>query len=125
MSDDVSSVTSPEEAEKHSLLAGKEHHDQHDWTHSLQAHAAELAHSTQEAASRGPQKSEIQLRYLLQIMLEANCLEIATVISIVLKDALALIRIVNAARTSGDSKVCVMRLFKGLKTLDHWAQNEW
>ncbi len=65
------------------------------------------------------------LRYLLQIMLEANCLEIATVISIVLKDALALIRIVNAARTSGDSKVCVMRLFKGMKALDQWAQNEW
>ncbi len=58
-------------------------------------------------------------------MLEANCLEIATVISIVLKDALALIRIVNAARTSPDSKVCVMRLFKGIKAMDHWAHTEW
>ena len=44
-------------------------------------------------------------RYLLQIMMEANCLEIASLISVLLKDALALIRIVNAARstTPGDA----------------------
>jgi len=58
-------------------------------------------------------------------MLEANCLELATVISLVLKDALAIIRIVNAARTSLDNKVCVMRLFKTLKSLEAWAQSDW
>ncbi len=117
VSDDVASLTTPEDG-------GHGTNNIHDWS-SLQAHAADYAASSHEAASKGPQKSEIQLRYLLQIMLEANCLEIATIISIVLKDALALIRIVNAARTSTDSKVCVMRLFKGIKSLEHWAQTEW
>ncbi len=64
-------------------------------------------------------------RYLLQILLEASCLEMASVISIVLKDALALIRIVNAARTSMDSKTCVMRLYKAIKALEAWAHAEW
>jgi len=58
-------------------------------------------------------------------MLEANCLELSAAISIVLKDALALIRIVNASRTSQDSKVCVMRLYKVIKSLEAWAQADW
>merc|ERR1719510_1927225 len=87
--------------------------------------------------TKGPPKSEVQLRYLLQIMMEANCLEIASLISIVLKDALALIRIVNAARTSPSSplqtsshveseqqKVKVSRIYQNLKALEVWAQTE-
>ena len=64
-------------------------------------------------------------RYLLQLMLEANCLELASIISVVLKDALALIRIVNAARTSSDAKVTVSRLYHSLKSLEAWAQASW
>ena len=67
-------------------------------------------------------------RYLLQIMMEANCLEIASLISVLLKDALALIRIVNAARsTPGDAgdKSVVTRLYQNLKALEAWAQSEW
>ena len=66
-------------------------------------------------------------RYLLQIMMEANCLEIASLISVLLKDALALIRIVNAARsTSLDvDKPVVARLYQNLKALEAWAQSEW
>ena len=62
---------------------------------------------------------------MLQILLEANCLELAAVITIVLKDALALIRIVNAARTSQESKSHVARLHKGLIALEKWADFEW
>ena len=59
-------------------------------------------------------------------MLEASCLEMASVISIVLKDALALIRIVNAARTSsGESASTVARLFQCIKALEVWAKSEW
>ena len=64
-------------------------------------------------------------RYLLQLMLEASCLEIASVISIVLKDALALIRIVNAARTAADNTTCVARLFQCVKGMEVWAKSEW
>lgn len=83
--------------------------------------------------TKGPPKSEVQLRYLLQIMMEANCLEIASLISIVLKDALALIRIVNAARSSPihssfqideQQKVIVSRIYQNLKSLEVWAHSE-
>jgi hypothetical protein len=60
-------------------------------------------------------------------MMEANCLEIASLISVLLKDALALIRIVNAARsTSLDVDIPVVaRLYQNLKALEAWAQSEW
>ena len=68
-------------------------------------------------------------------MMEANCLEIASLISVLLKDALALIRIVNAARSSGSNsssssieevdKTGVSRLYQNLKALEAWAQSEW
>ena len=60
-------------------------------------------------------------------MMEANCLEIASLISVLLKDALALIRIVNAARTTNldVDKPVVARLYQNLKALEAWAQSEW
>ena len=64
-------------------------------------------------------------RYLLQIMMEANCLEIASLISVILKDALALIRIVNAVRSPPEDKTSVSRIFQNLKALEAWAQSEW
>ena len=59
--------------------------------------------------------------------MEANFLEIALLISVLLKDALALIRIVNAARsTSLDVDIPVVaRLYQNLKALEAWAQSEW
>ena len=61
MSDDVSSLTSPEELH---LLSNQE------WS-SLQAHqAADFIPATVEPASKGPQKSEIQLRYFLLLVSE-------------------------------------------------------
>ena len=83
--------------------------------------------------SKGPPKSEVQLRYLLQIMMEACCLEIASLISIVLKDALALIRIVNAARScplttpnqvDENQKVVVSRIYQNMKSLEVWAYSD-
>ena len=64
-------------------------------------------------------------RYLLQIVMEANCLEIASLISVILKDALALIRIVNAVRSPPEDKTSVSRIFQSLKALEAWAQSEW
>ena len=58
-------------------------------------------------------------------MMEASCLEIASIISVLLKDALALIRIVNSARSSPDDKNCVSRLYQNLKAVEAWAQSEW
>ena len=58
-------------------------------------------------------------------MMEANCLEIASLISVILKDALALIRIVNAVRSPPEDKTAVSRIYQNLKALEAWAQSEW
>ena len=147
LSEDVASLMSPDE------------HFENDW---LPSHnSIQDAEYGQELVSKGNPKAEVQLRYvtffscqnmylrhfkrviesfriiryLLQIMMEANCLEIASLISVLLKDALALIRIVNAARSSGSNsssssieevdKTVVSRLYQNLKALEAWAQSEW
>merc|ERR1711899_663383 len=97
LSEDVASLMSPDE------------HFENDWLPSHSHNSIQDAEYGQELVSKGNPKAEVQLRYLLQIMMEANCLEIASLISVLLKDALALIRIVNAARSTpadaGDKSV--------------------
>ena len=117
MSDDLSSLQSPEETAPTIM---------NDWPRP----ATSMSSHDLDPVSKGPQKSETQLRYLLQMLLEANCLELAAVVSIVLKDALALIRIVNAARAPSSrtevsaNKSVVRRLYRSLKSLESWATNE-
>jgi len=65
-----------------------------------------------------PPKREVQLRYLLQILMEAGCLEWASVAALVLQDAMAIIRIVNAARSSSNAQIEVQRLYEGFQQLE-------
>eukprot|EP00088_Acartia_fossae_P002702 TRINITY_DN11111_c0_g1_i3.p1 TRINITY_DN11111_c0_g1~~TRINITY_DN11111_c0_g1_i3.p1 ORF type:complete len:754 (+),score=157.69 TRINITY_DN11111_c0_g1_i3:1-2262(+) len=66
-----------------------------------------------ETGSDSPPRREVQLRYMLQILLEAGCLEWATAAAFVLQDAMAIIRIVNAARSSTNAQDIVERLHDG------------
>ena len=65
-----------------------------------------------------PAKAEVQLRYLLQLVLEAGCLEWAALVATVLRDAMAVIRIVNAARSASDAALVVRRLHCGFLQLE-------
>ena len=56
-------------------------------------------------------------------MVEASCLEWAAVAAIVLRDAMAIIRIVNAARSAPDAPAVVRRLYEGFIQLDNYAQH--
>lgn len=56
-------------------------------------------------------------------MVEASCLEWAAVVSVVLCDAMAVIRIVNAARSANDAPSVVRRLYDGFIQLDSYAQH--
>lgn len=44
------------------------------------------------SASDSPPRREVQLRYMLQLLVEAGCLEWAAAVSVVLRDAMAIIR---------------------------------
>uniref|UniRef100_A0A665VYX6 Protein RIC1 homolog n=1 Tax=Echeneis naucrates TaxID=173247 RepID=A0A665VYX6_ECHNA len=64
-----------------------------DWTmvdensSTLSLSQAELEHISMELANKGPHKSQVQLRYLLHVFMEAGCLEWCIVIGLILRDA--------------------------------------
>ena len=58
-------------------------------------------------------------------MLEAGCLEWALIISIVLRDAMAVVRTVNTASLTETPIDIVGRMREGLSFLELWADTEW
>ena len=54
-------------------------------------------------------------------MLEAECVEWALLISIVLRDAMAVVRTINLTRASDG----LTRLRAGLRALHSWTVHEW
>ncbi|XP_054278779.1 guanine nucleotide exchange factor subunit Rich isoform X2 [Macrosteles quadrilineatus] len=80
--------------------------------------------SQEVSANKGSSKAEVQLRYLLQILMEAGCLEWSLLISILLRDAMAVHRTTNAARSVEHTYEAVIRLKEGLLCLYHWSNTE-
>ncbi|EFA06481.2 guanine nucleotide exchange factor subunit Rich [Tribolium castaneum] len=74
--------------------------------------------------NKGSQRSEVQLRYLLQLFMEASCLEWSLIISVLLRDAMAVLRTVNAAKSPDQSIEAVSRLRQGLLLLQYWTNTE-
>lgn len=70
------------------------------------------------------QKLEVKIRYLLQIFTEANCLDLALLLSILLLDAASVSRITNSAIRSGSLAIC-RQLRNGLKDITRWSFQEW
>lgn len=64
-------------------------------------------------------------RYLLQILLEAGCLEWALIISLVLRDVEAVVRTVNTASMTDTPLEMVARMREGISYLELWADTEW
>ncbi|KAK2191888.1 hypothetical protein NP493_43g02028 [Ridgeia piscesae] len=79
---------------------------------------------SQELANKGPAQSEVELRYLFQIVLEAGCLEWALLIAIVLRDTMATVRTVNTASMTDTPIEIVGRMREGLSFLELWADTE-
>jgi len=73
-------------------------------------------------SAEGPPKAEVQLRYMLQLLVEAGCLDWAAVAAAVLRDAMAIIRIVNAARSSPEAGDVVAGLHHGFVQIENYAQ---
>ncbi|XP_069682235.1 guanine nucleotide exchange factor subunit Rich isoform X2 [Periplaneta americana] len=83
-----------------------------------------LEQLSQELANRGSPKSEVKLRYLLQLFMEASCLEWALLISVLLRDAMAVMRTTNSARSPDHSVEAILRVKDGLVSLCHWSSTE-
>ncbi|XP_026741038.1 guanine nucleotide exchange factor subunit Rich [Trichoplusia ni] len=72
-------------------------------------------------AERGDHTAHVQLRYYLQLMTEASCVEWALVVAVVLRDALAVLRTTNAARGADVSLPAVRRLRQALQDICAWT----
>lgn len=70
------------------------------------------------------QKMEIKLRYLLQLFVEGDCLEFSLLLSIMLLDKAAVLRITNKAIRSNSLILC-RKLRNGLKDITRWSLYEW
>lgn len=57
--------------------------------------------------------------------MEAGCLEWCLVVSVLLRDVLAIHRVSNAARSPDQSYDAVVRLKEGFLTLLQWSNTEW
>ncbi len=64
-------------------------------------------------------------RFLLQVMLEACCLEWALLLAVILRDAMAVVRIVNTASLTETPIEMVGRMREGVSFLELWADTEW
>ncbi|GFO03261.1 Rab6a-gef complex partner protein 1-like [Plakobranchus ocellatus] len=80
--------------------------------------------SQEVAVSRGPEQAHLELEYLLHIMLEASCLEWALILAVVLRDSLAVVRVVNTASLTDTPLDMIGRMREGLSFLELWADTE-
>ncbi|KAL0870009.1 hypothetical protein ABMA27_006189 [Loxostege sticticalis] len=91
---------------------------------SERRYAALMERLHHHQAERGSHTAHVQLRYFLQLMTEASCVEWAALIAVVLRDALAVLRCCNAARAHDVSLPAVRRLRDALRDLCAWTDAE-
>lgn len=95
--------------------------------------ASAAAAATNEPPQKAHAQSELQLRYLLQLFTEADCLDWALILAVTLRDAMAVLRLVSMARSALNS--CqppnqaatieiATRLRDALLALSHWAETD-
>lgn len=101
-----------------------------DWTmvdenfSSLGLTQSELEHISLELASKGPHKSEVQLRYLLHIFMEAGCLDWCIVIGLILRESSVINQVFSIMQSSDiDGEIC-QNIKKGLYAVDKWASTD-
>ncbi|KAL1129706.1 hypothetical protein AAG570_012650 [Ranatra chinensis] len=79
---------------------------------------------SREVTNRGSPKADIQLRYLLQLVMDAGCLQWALLISVLLRDAMAVHRVANAARSPDQTYDAVLRIRDDISSLCQWSSFE-
>ncbi|KAM9587850.1 guanine nucleotide exchange factor subunit RIC1 isoform 4-T4 [Morphnus guianensis] len=101
-----------------------------DWTmvdenfSSLSLTQSELEHLSLELASKGPHKSQVQLRYLLHIFMEAGCLDWCIVIGLILRESSVINQVFSIMQSSDiDGEIC-QNIKTGLYAVDKWASTD-
>ncbi|XP_078252066.1 guanine nucleotide exchange factor subunit RIC1 isoform X1 [Rhinoraja longicauda] len=101
-----------------------------DWTmldehfSTLSLTPSELEYISMELANKGPCKSQVQLRYLLHIFMEAGCLEWCTVTALILRDSAEIGQIISSIQRSEISNDILQGIKDGMLAVDGWASSD-
>ncbi|KAJ7986873.1 hypothetical protein DPEC_G00332920 [Dallia pectoralis] len=85
---------------------------------------SELEHISMELANKGPHKSQVQLRYLLHVFMEAGCLEWCVVIGLILREVAVIKQVVNFLDSPEVPPDTVQSIRSGLLGVDAWASTD-
>ncbi|XP_022071161.1 guanine nucleotide exchange factor subunit RIC1 isoform X2 [Acanthochromis polyacanthus] len=91
---------------------------------TLSLSQAELEHISMELANKGPHKSQVQLRYLLHVFMEAGCLEWCVVIGLILRDANVIKQVISFLDSPEVPPETVQSVRNGLLAVDTWASTD-
>uniref|UniRef100_A0A3P9IZV7 Protein RIC1 homolog n=1 Tax=Oryzias latipes TaxID=8090 RepID=A0A3P9IZV7_ORYLA len=91
---------------------------------TLSLSQAELEHISMELANKGPHKSQVQLRYLLHVFMEAGCLEWCVVIGLILRDTNVIKQVISFLDNPEAPAETVQSIRKGLLAVDAWASSD-
>eukprot|EP00069_Balaena_mysticetus_P021287 bmy_03027T0 len=101
-----------------------------DWTmvdenfSTLSLTQSDLEHISMELASKGPHKSQVQLRYLLHIFMEAGCLDWCVVIGLILRESSIINQILVIIQSSEVDGEMLQNIKTGLHAVDRWASTD-
>ncbi|KAA0719666.1 RAB6A-GEF complex partner protein 1 [Triplophysa tibetana] len=101
-----------------------------DWTmvdenfSTLSLSQSELEHISMELANKGPHKSQVQLRYLMHVFMEAGCLEWCVVIGLILRDVSVIKQVVGFLDSPEVPEETVQSIRAGLMAVDQWASSD-
>ncbi|KAJ7335488.1 hypothetical protein JRQ81_013429 [Phrynocephalus forsythii] len=101
-----------------------------DWTmvdenfSTLSLTQSELEHISLELASKGPHKSQVQLRYLLHIFMEAGCLDWCVIIGLILRESSIINQVFNLMQSSEVDGEMLQNIKTGLQAVDKWASTD-
>lgn len=93
-------------------------------TSTLSLSQAELEHISMELANKGPHKSQVQLRYLLHVFMEAGCLEWCVVIGLILRDAGVIKQVISFLDHPEVPPETVQNIKNGLLAVETWASTD-
>ncbi|XP_018113730.1 guanine nucleotide exchange factor subunit RIC1 isoform X4 [Xenopus laevis] len=101
-----------------------------DWTmvdenfSTLSLTQSELEHISMELANKGPHKSQVQLRYLLHVFMEAGCLEWCVIIGLILRESSVINQVINLLQCPEVAEEMLQGIQTGLQAVDIWATTD-
>ncbi|KAJ1218059.1 hypothetical protein NDU88_005645 [Pleurodeles waltl] len=101
-----------------------------DWTmvdenfSTLSLTQSELEHISLELASKGPHKSQVQLRYLLHVFMEAGCLEWCVMIGLILRESSIIVQVLNLMQSPEIAAEMLQNIQNGLQAVENWATTD-